>query len=32
MKMDSEQLRNATNVVAFCEQKQNEQHAAYPNV
>jgi hypothetical protein len=24
-------LQNVTDVVAFCEQKQNEQHATYPN-
>jgi hypothetical protein len=30
--MDSEQLQNAANVIAFRERKQNEQHAAYPNV
>ncbi len=31
MRMDSEQLQNAADVVAFYEREQNEQHAAYPN-
>ncbi len=30
--MDGQCLQNAANVVAFCERKQSEQHAAYPNV
>jgi hypothetical protein len=30
--MDGQRLQNATNVVAFCERKQSEQHVAYPNV
>lgn len=32
MIMDGERLQNATYDVAFCEQIQNEQHVAYPNV
>jgi hypothetical protein len=31
MRMDSEQLQNAADVVAFYEREQNEHHAAYPN-
>jgi hypothetical protein len=31
MRMDSEQLQNAADVVTFYEREQNEQHAAYPN-
>jgi len=31
MRMDSEQLQNATDVVTFFEREQNEQHVAYPN-
>ncbi len=32
MGMDGERLHNVTDVMAFCEQKQNEQHVAYPNI
>lgn len=32
MIMDGERLQNATYDVVFCEQIQNEQHVAYPNV
>jgi hypothetical protein len=32
MNMDSVQLQNVTNVVAFFERKQNEHHVIYPNV
>ncbi len=30
--MNGQCLQNAANVVAFYEQKQSEQHVAYPNV